>query len=119
MALSRFGYCLGRLVYLLDAVDDLEEDLHSGSYNAIVLSKSLTKETTDLQAARETAQLALNGSLAECKAAYELLTVHRFDGIIRNVLEWGLPMIQKQVISGKNEKRSSRGNGGFKYEKSL
>ena len=33
--LWRFGYLLGRWIYLLDAVDDIEKDIKSGSYNPL------------------------------------------------------------------------------------
>lgn len=99
--LERLGYCLGRWIYLADAADDLERDVRSGSYNPLALSAGLTRETPDrLPAVREQARLSLNATLAECKAAYELLTVHRFDGILRNVLEWGMPAVQNRVVKG-------------------
>ena len=37
--LSRFGYCLGRVIYLMDAADDLEAALKNGLYNPIALSE--------------------------------------------------------------------------------
>ncbi len=118
--LSRFGYCLGRVVYLMDAADDLEEDLKNGSYNPIALSTGLNSSDKEkIQEARESAKWMLNASLAECKAAYELLSVRRFDGILRNVLEWGVPSIQKQVLSGERKKRPSRRSGGLNDAESV
>jgi len=118
--LSRFGYCLGRVVYLMDAADDLEDDLKTGSYNPIVLSAGLdTIDKAKFRSARETAGWMLNASLAECKAAYELLTVRRFDGILRNILEWGIPNMQKLVLSGERKKRPSYRSGGLNDAKSV
>lgn len=95
--LARFGYCLGRWIYVMDAVDDLEHDLKHGCYNPLTLSAGLTACDTDQQkVVRENAKLTLNGCLAECKAAYELLEIHRFDGILRNVLDFGLPAVQQK-----------------------
>ncbi len=118
--LSRFGYCLGRVVYLMDAADDLEEDLKNGSYNPIALSERLdTADKEKIRSVRESAGWMLNASLAECKAAYELLTIRRFDGILRNVLEWGIPGMQKLVLSGERKKRPSRRSGGLNDAKSV
>ena len=106
--LERFGYCLGRWVYLIDAVDDLKEDLEKGRYNPYILARSLTAGDDDaLAATRQYAVETLNACLAECIAAYNLLTIRRFDGILRNILEQGMPHMQKRVIAGE-EKANER-----------
>lgn len=100
--LERLGYCLGRWVYLIDAVDDLEDDLAHGGYNPYICSRALT--TKDLSAVKETkqyAKLTLNACLAECAAAYDLLPVKRFDGILRNILSCGMSAEQDKVIEEK------------------
>ena len=103
--LERFGYCLGRWVYLMDAVDDLAEDLQKGRYNPFIGANNLTKgDTEKVQSTRAYARFALNACLAECKAAYELLEIRRFDGILRNILEEGMAQAQKRVITGEEEK---------------
>ncbi len=108
--LDRFGYCLGRWIYLIDAADDLEEDLHSGSYNAFVLSRHLTAGDTDaLKETKIYAEGSLNASLAECIAAYNLLDIRRFDGILRNVLELGMPNVQKQTLFGDPKSKDDKG----------
>ncbi len=104
--LGRFGYCLGRWIYLMDAADDLEEDSQSGNYNPLLVeyrSQPITAET--LSACRERVRLSLNASLAECKSAYELLSIRRFDGILRNILELGMHHIQKNVLDGDFQKK--------------
>ena len=99
--LERFGYCLGRWVYLTDAADDLKEDLEKGRYNPYILSRSLAAEDADgIAATRRYAGESLNACLAECIAAYNLLDIRRFDGILRNILEQGMPHTQKRVIAG-------------------
>lgn len=97
--LERFGYCLGRWIYLTDAVDDLDEDLKEGHYNPYILARSLTTPE-EVKAAREYTKETLNACLAECIAAYNLLEIRRFDGILRNILEQGMPHTQKRVIAG-------------------
>ncbi len=103
--LSRLGYCVGRWIYLMDAADDLEEDSVSGNYNPLLTGHGgmpLSKE--QLAAYRERVRLSLNSSLAECKAAYELLTIHRFDGILRNILEHGMMQAQHKVLGREETK---------------
>ncbi len=102
--LERFGYCLGRWVYLTDAVDDLAEDLEKGRYNPYASSRGLTAGDADgIAATRRYAGESLNACLAECIAAYNLLEIRRFDGILRNILEQGMPHTQKRVIAGEEQ----------------
>ena len=97
--LERFGYCLGRWVYLTDAVDDLSEDLKKGRYNPYIRTRNIT-DADGVAATRQYAAQTLNACLAECIAAYNLLNIRRFDGILRNILEQGMPHTQQRVIAG-------------------
>ncbi len=99
--LERFGYCLGRWIYLMDAVDDLPRDLEQGRYNPYIGLRQLARgDTEGVKEAREYALLTLNACLAECTAAYQLLNIRRFDGLLSNILEQGMPHTQKRVIAG-------------------
>lgn len=101
--LERFGYCLGRWVYLADAVDDLAQDLKKGRYNPYIRARDIT-DTDEVTATRQYAAETLNACLAECIAAYNLLDIRRFDGILRNILEQGMPHTQCRVIAGEERK---------------
>ncbi len=101
--LERFGYCLGRWIYLMDAADDLAEDNRTGNYNPLLAAHHGETVTDDeLSACRSRVKLSLNASLAECKAAYELLEIRRFDGILRNILEFGMMNAQNTVLNGES-----------------
>ncbi len=109
LVLSRLGYCLGRWIYLMDAVDDLSEDLKKGRYNPYITTRSLQcGDEAGVKAAQQYALLTLNACLAECIAAYNLLDVRRFDGILRNILEQGMPHAQQRAISGEETQHEQR-----------
>ncbi|MDD2362039.1 MAG: DUF5685 family protein [Oscillospiraceae bacterium] len=95
---ERFGYCLGRWIYLIDAADDIRDDIEQGGYNPFVNSYKLQKNVSADSDIKSLIMPVLNTCLAECIAAYNLLRVNRFDGILRNVLEQGIPNIQEQVF---------------------
>ncbi len=87
--LDRLGYCVGRFVYLADAADDLEKDRKKGGFNP--LSSLYDREgQTGVNAF---VKASLNATVAEAQAAYELLEIRRFDGILRNILWQGLPAV--------------------------
>lgn len=100
--LRRFGYCLGRWIYLIDAVDDLTEDMKKRRYNPFVIAWEITA-ATDLAAVRKRAEGSLNACLGECIAAYNLLEINRFDGILRNILEKGMPAAQRKALTGEEK----------------
>ena len=103
--LERFGYCLGRWVYLMDAVDDLAKDLEKGRYNPYIGARQLKKgDQEGVKDTRAYALYTLNACLAECKAAYDLLDIRRFDGILRNILEEGMAHAEQRVIAGEEGK---------------
>lgn len=108
--LERLGYLLGRFVYLIDAVDDMEEDLENETYNPYVLVRELSEKNAEAIAqAKAYAAQTLYATIAECRATYELLTVRRFDAILRNVLEQGMPLAVEQVLAkqvGRNKRRA-------------
>ncbi|MBQ9859624.1 MAG: hypothetical protein IJO76_02980 [Clostridia bacterium] len=104
--LARFGYCLGRWVYLIDGVDDLPDDLPKGRYNPYIAARSLPADADEgtIKEVQTYAVQSLNACLAECIAAYNLLDVRRFDGILRNILEQGMPAAQRRVIAKEETK---------------
>ena len=84
--LDRLGYHLGRYVYLMDALDDLEEDRTKGSYNVLLLR---FPEETEEQI-REYARQTINASIAQVAAAYELLDLKSYRSILNNIVYLGL-----------------------------
>lgn len=97
--LYRFGYFLGRWVYLMDAVDDLQQDVQSGDYNPFALAWNLSKES-DFAAARERTVGLLNSCVYEMQAAFALLPVQHYEGVLENTVSLGLTHMQSAVIKG-------------------
>lgn len=78
--LRRMGYCLGRWVYLADALDDMEKDREKGNYNPLILSGKTKDDVI----------CTLNLTESEIANAYELLEVRHFRSVIENVVYEGL-----------------------------
>lgn len=101
-ALERFGYFLGRWVYLMDAADDLGEDLGKGRFNPFIRrlglegKRELSEE--DRTRAEEACNAALNATAAQLLLAMNLLELGDFAPIIQNVAEKGLPQVQKEIL---------------------
>lgn len=101
-ALESFGYFLGRWVYLMDAADDLAEDMRSGSFNPFIKrlglegKKELTQE--ERRAADKACNEALNATAARLVLAANLIEMGQFGPIIENVAQKGLAEVQREIL---------------------
>ena len=87
---TELGYRLGRVLYVMDAVDDYEKDQKAGSYNPLRFAypDGVTKSVWD---AMKTALLL---DLKDAAAAAELIDFARcrdVGNIIKNILYFGIP----------------------------
>ena len=104
--LSRFGYLLGRWVYLLDALDDLEDDLKTGSYNPFLLKFSVDNlSEEEIKEILDYGKGTLNITVAEMGTTYELLELYRYKTILDNIIYLGLKASADSVLSGEKDKK--------------
>lgn len=102
------GYNLGKWIYLIDAFDDIEKDIGSGSYNPLVVQYNYNGG--DIKAFRksitEEVRQNLFQALAQTTGSIELLKLVN-EGIIDNILYEGLYGKTETILSGNTgEKRS-------------
>lgn len=110
--LKRFGYFLGRWIYLIDALDDLNEDIMDGSFNPLVMMYSLTAEdvqnkSENYENSRCFGNDSLNLSISEAIKYYELLDFGEFKPILDNIMYQGISGAQKAALfveRGKSKK---------------
>jgi hypothetical protein len=97
-ALERLGYLVGRLVYIMDAVDDLEKDLKSGSFNPFASEyRDIGNPAVRAKFADE-AQSLLNLTHYSITQACEGLNLKRFESIAENVLYDGLAAASARLV---------------------
>ncbi len=86
--LRRMGFYLGKFIYIMDAYDDIEEDMRQGNYNALIsLYEQCGYEQTGFD---EKCREMLNFVLAECAAQFEKLPCVEDAEILRNILYAGV-----------------------------
>lgn len=90
-----FGYFLGKWIYLCDAADDYADDKKKGSFNPYVNKYNKGEpDYNDINA-------SLNHCLSEVYLSAKLMKFKRFDRIIDNILVYGLPKKQKEILINK------------------
>lgn len=98
--LRRMGFFFGKFIYLMDAYEDIEEDLQKGRYNP--LAKLYARETFE----QECRQI-LKMMMAETSRAFEMLPVLKDAQILRNILYAGVWTRYCQVQSSRKETKKS------------
>jgi hypothetical protein len=96
------GWQTGRFIYIIDAIDDLEEDARRGRYNPFLL---LYGGPLDSEA-RQGVQSALIHCLADPEPAFDLINDSNAPNrseVLKNILYLGMPATVKQVLFGKKK----------------
>ena len=103
--LYRVGYLVGRWVYLIDALDDLEDDLKTGGFNPYLKKFGIMEQPADLSEVKAYAAGMINLTAGELSNAYELLGLKRYKTILDNIIYLGLKNTMEQVLSGQTKKK--------------
>lgn len=98
-AAGQIFYHVGRIVYILDAADDLEEDFTSGSYNPLIYRFNLETGAIDEETEKEL-RLTLRHSENMIISAFQLLDAGVWTEIIQNVVYLGIPAVTDAVLTG-------------------
>lgn len=96
-SLRRFGYELGRFIYLMDAVLDYKHDKKKGNYNPLLVMK---KEPEEME-------ILLMQAIGNATEVFEKLPIIQDAGIMRNVLYGGVWQAYYAKVKGKEEKNGN------------
>ena len=91
--LSHLGYCLGRWIYLMDAYDDILDDIKKKNYN-IFLAKLNGNNIEELSSY---AYSVLNFTLGEAVDTLEKMKIHHFKTILANITRDGMTHVQQSA----------------------
>lgn len=81
--LRRMGFYLGKFIYIMDAYEDIQEDLKKGNYNPL-------KQIYGESGFEEKCKTMLTMMITECARAFERLPIVQDASIIRNILYSGV-----------------------------
>jgi hypothetical protein len=97
-ALYKFGYMVGRYVYLCDAAADISDDKKKRNFNPFK-----NKEVADIDG-------SISLTLGEIANLYQSLKLYRFTEILTNIIYLGMPSVKNRVVYEPQKKvgRASR-----------
>ncbi len=95
--LSRFGFFLGKFIYLMDAYEDVEEDIKKGTYNPL-------KKKYHNPDFEEECKTILMMMMSECCREFEQLPILENVEILRNILYSGV-WCRYEIVHEKRRKK--------------
>ena len=90
--LFQFGYCLGKWIYIMDAIDDLEKDMEKNKFNP--LDFLYNQENLSFEALFPKIKDRVSFTLLSCGASVkehlEALPLQRNESILHNIISLGM-----------------------------
>lgn len=103
--LAHIGYHLGKWIYLMDAYEDVEENITKKTYNPLLYRFEFNQTKESIHEFKErikpTVEFNLMHYLAEISNAADLLDIKKNKGIIENIIYFGLRRRTEQVLGNK------------------
>ncbi|MHC1724052.1 MAG: DUF5685 family protein [Aminipila sp.] len=100
--LAHIGYHLGKWIYLMDAYEDVEENITKKTYNPLLFRFEYGQTNESIQEFKERiksiVEFNLMHYLAEISNATDLLGIKKNKGIIENIIYFGLRKRTEQVL---------------------
>lgn len=102
--LTELFYHVGRFVYIIDALDDLETDFFKKEYNPILRHYDIS-ELSGIDDIRFKVIQTLEDSRCAVLRAFDLLETGPSSGIIANIINYGMPAAVESVIKRKKDNK--------------
>jgi len=104
-----FAYNLGRIIYLLDAVDDVEKDTKNKCYNPLLLNYGECKNKAEyLSANRDELSFLLGSTYNKMVGDYNRMKIVLFEGVLSNTVYLGIKMQMERLLKGEEKCQLTR-----------
>lgn len=96
--LGELFYCLGRWVYFMDAIDDVDDDFKDKSFNPFLVGYDYIDRQTFLNDNKDLLEMLLQGAYNRMSECYKSIKIDTNEGIITNILWYGISMRTKEIL---------------------
>ena len=100
LSLRKIGFFLGKFIYLMDAYEDVEQDIKKGTYNPL-------KKRYEEPGFEEECRQILTMMMSECCKEFEQLPILQNVDILRNILYSGV-WCRYEIVRKKRMKDSAK-----------
>ena len=107
--IDTFTYNLGRLVYLMDAVDDVEKDSKKNRYNVLLKNYGKCENKQDYLAKnKEDLTFLLASTYNKLVGSYNLMPIKLYEGVLSNTVYLGVEMQMQRLLKGEQKCQMTR-----------
>ncbi len=107
--IDTFMYNLGRLVYLMDAVDDVEKDEKKHRYNPLLLNYGKCTDKQDYLAKNvDELSFLLKSTYNKMVACYNAMDIVLYEGVLSNTIYLGIKMQMERLLKGEDKCQLTR-----------
>lgn len=107
--IDTFMYNLGRLVYLMDAVDDVEKDDKKNRYNPLLLNYGKCTNKRDYLAKNaDELSFLLKSTYNKMVACYNAMDIELYEGVLSNTVYLGVKMQMERLLEGEDKCQLTR-----------
>jgi hypothetical protein len=107
--IDTFTYNMGRLVYLLDAVDDIEEDTQKNRFNVLLLNYGLCDNKEEyLRKNADELGFLLRSTYNKMVGSYNNMNIVEGEGVLSNTVYLGLNMQIERLLRGEKKCQLTR-----------
>ena len=103
--LYTLGYCLGKWIYIIDALDDLEKDMEKNKFNPInfLYNKDNLTYNELLKEVKERIEFSILNCACTCKESLSKLPLNRNKDLLENIIELGMMDKYINIINNCNK----------------
>ncbi len=97
------GYNIGRWIYIIDAFDDIEEDIKKNNYNPLLLQYKYNKgqKVNDFKDnIKDEIEISLTFTLDNIAKSFELLNIKHNKPILENIIYMGMQSEMEKILIG-------------------
>ena len=100
--LKDFSYHLGRFIYIIDALDDIEKDINNKNYNPFIIKYSYNNEDKKEFKKRVCSEydFIVTLTLERIASSFELIDFKKNRTIIENIVYLGLRKVKDKIADG-------------------
>lgn len=104
-----FMYNLGRLVYLMDAVDDVQKDTEKHRYNPLLLNYGECKDKAEyFKKNEDELSFLLRSTYNKMVGCYNAMDIVLFEGVLSNTVYLGVKMQMERLLKGEEKCQMTR-----------
>lgn len=106
--LSDLMYNLGRWVYFIDAIDDIDDDYKKKQFNPFLINYNYIDKQTFLKEKSDTLKLLLMSAYNKINDDFGKLNVKVNEGVLTNILWYGILMRTEDILGGTDKCKKIR-----------